>query len=149
MINIKKTHGPASLQTYAANGYRYDEHQFFLLLKQEIRECLCDEQGYICCYCMRRIEPNGDSMQIAHMKNQEEHQDLDCQYSNMLGSCSCMETCNQKQKQHDLKFYPTDINHSMQMLIHFDSNGTISATDTEFNDELNKWLNLNSAKMLL
>lgn len=149
MIPIQKNSGPRSLQEYAANGYHYDEHTSFTDIKQEIREHLCEEQGYICCYCMRRINPDARSMQIAHIENQADHRDLDCQYSNMLGSCSCGETCNQKQKEHDLKYSPEDDSHSILDFILFETDGTIKSTDPEFDIELEQILNLNSASQYL
>lgn len=149
MIPIQKNSGPRRLQEYAAKGYHYDEHTSFTDIKQEIREHLCEEQGYICCYCMKRIQPNQDSMQIAHVKNQTDHRNLDCQYSNMLGSCSCASTCNQKQKEHDLKYSPEDFTHSIMNLIEFESDGTIRSNDSDFDRELNLNLNLNSESQFL
>lgn len=149
MIPIQKQLGPKSLQEYAANGYHYDEHTSFTDIKQEIRKHLCEEQGYICCYCMRRINPAAESMQIAHIKNQADHINLDCQYSNMLGSCSCGDTCNQKQKNHDIKYSPADPAHSILELIEYDKDGTIKSTDADFNIDLNLHLNLNSAKLFI
>lgn len=158
MISIRLSDGPASLQGYAARENHYDEHPSFTPIKQDIRECLCSEQGYICGYCMSRIEPDADSMQIAHIVSQatsraaEKKQGItkyrkECQYKNMLGSCSSACSCNQAQKDHDLKFSPTDLTHPIQRLICFDQDGTISSADTEFDNELNQWLKLNSEEM--
>ena len=62
------------------------------LLKSE----LCNEQGFICCYCMRRVLP--DSMSVEHFIPQTRHSDSpysdtfhrenQLKYSNMLASCN-------------------------------------------------------------
>lgn len=150
MISIHKTTpGPRSLSEYAAQGGHYDQDSKFSSIKQKIREALCFEQGFICCYCMKRIEPSPNIMQIAHIKSQSRHPELDCSYSNMIGSCSCSETCNQKQADHDLKLNPTDPNHPVENYIRYETDGTIISDDNEINKEINEYLNLNSEMQLL
>ena len=150
MISIhKNTPGPRSLTEYAASGGHYDQGSNFSNIKNDIRKALCEEQGFICCYCMRLIEPSPNGMQIAHIKSQSHHPDLDCSYTNMMGSCSCNETCNQKQKDYDLRINPTDLSHPVEELIRYESDGTILSDDAEINEELNLYLNLNSTKQFL
>lgn len=148
MIAIHKTSaGPSSLQAYAAKGYRFDEHVSFTGIKQEIRNALCTEQGFLCCYCMSRISPGSESMQIAHIQNQKAWPELDCQYSNMMGSCASKDSCNQRQKNHDLKYSPTDHAHPIQHWINYSKEGVISSEDRDFDQDLNRWLNLNSNRL--
>ena len=142
MIKIDKKQGPASLITYAAAGNRYDAHTSFSAIKKEIRDALCKEQGYICCFCMRRIEPNEHSTQIAHIQNQAAHQLEDCEYKNFMGSCSTSNTCNAAQKNRDLKYNPTDKIHPIENFIRYEPDGKIISDDLEFNEQINKWLNL-------
>ena len=143
MIKIVKGQGPDSLQEHAAKGYHYDEHARFARIKQEIREHLCEEQGYICCFCMRRIKANRDSIQVAHIHNQAEFSALDCKFSNMLGSCADPKTCNQAQKNRDLKFSPSDLWHNIEDKILYDTDGTIHSIDSEFEKQITCWLDLN------
>jgi uncharacterized protein (TIGR02646 family) len=149
MINIVKGAGPDSLREYAAKGYHYDEHVSFTPIKQEIRDSLCVEQGYLCCFCMNRIEPDMNSMQIAHIKNQADYLDIDCNYNNHMGSCSSRKSCNATQRNRDLKFDLIDSTHPIKYHIAFDCNGTISSSDAEFEIQINDWLMLNSKQMFL
>ena len=150
MISIQKNNpGPRSLIEHAARGGHYDQGSNFSTIKQTIREALCEEQGFICCYCMKRIEPTPNKMQIAHIKSQSSHPDLDCSYSNMMGSCPCNETCNQKQEDRDLKLNPTDLSHPVENYIRYEADGTIVSDDNEIDKEINDYLNLNSKAQLL
>ena len=54
--------------------------------KRALRKRLLEDQGYICCYCGRRIEDNGDT-KIEHILCQQNHGDLQLDFSNMLASC--------------------------------------------------------------
>lgn len=50
-----------------------------------LRNHLLKEQGYICCYCMSRI--NIDHSHLEHFWPKSIFQDIDMEYSNMLASC--------------------------------------------------------------
>lgn len=58
--------------------------------RQRLREDLVNEQGKICCYCMRRISTN--SSHIEHFFPQEIFTDKDLSYKNLLASCNGEET---------------------------------------------------------
>lgn len=51
-----------------------------------LREELTREQGYICCYCMKRIVP-GDA-HIEHFLPKEQFRSLDMDYRNLFASCN-------------------------------------------------------------
>ena len=61
-----------------------------------LKEILCKEQGYICCYCMRRILP--ETTTIEHYITQKRHENStftkevhkahELDFMNMLGSCN-------------------------------------------------------------
>jgi hypothetical protein len=61
-----------------------------------LKESLCKEQGYICCYCMRRILPETTTIehyitQKKHEKStftKEVHKAHELDFMNMLGSCN-------------------------------------------------------------
>lgn len=54
--------------------------------RQRLRKNLVDEQGKICCYCMRRISTN--SSHIEHFLPKEIFTDKDLSYENLLASCN-------------------------------------------------------------
>lgn len=54
--------------------------------RRRLRENLVDEQGKICCYCMRRISTN--SSHIEHFLPKEFFADKDLSYENLLASCN-------------------------------------------------------------
>lgn len=53
--------------------------------KRKLREHLIKEQGYICCYCMRRIQINNSHLE--HFLPKDAFPDKDMDYGNMLASC--------------------------------------------------------------
>lgn len=80
--------------------------------KDVIRDCLIDEQGYICAYCMGRI--SNDTCTIEHYISQtrhetspfseEEHKRQSLLYSNMSGVCiNDSEHCDKKRGNVPLK----------------------------------------------
>lgn len=68
--------------------------------RRKLRRDLLEEQGYICCYCMKRIDI--DSSHLEHFWPKSRFQDLDMDYRNMLASCEGQTTgedhCGHKKK---------------------------------------------------
>ena len=64
--------------------------------KKEVKESLMNEQGYICCYCERRLT-DADS-HIEHFKPQSNNVVNPLDYSNML--CSCQNQLEQGEPRH-------------------------------------------------
>ncbi len=54
--------------------------------KEVLRKRLLEDQGYICCYCGRRIA-NDRHTKIEHIKCQENNNELSLCFENMLASC--------------------------------------------------------------
>lgn len=54
-------------------------------VRWKLRKNLLEEQGYICCYCMNRINNNTSHIEHFWPKSQFEEKDMD--YANMLASC--------------------------------------------------------------
>ena len=54
--------------------------------RRRLRESLVNEQGKICCYCMRRIST--DSSHIEHFLPKDFFADQDLSYENLLASCN-------------------------------------------------------------
>lgn len=83
MRHITKGKEPESLTRYRATAFAsYDDYDD----KNGLRKHLLRDQGYLCCYCMRRIWAH--RMRIEHWASQEEHPDLQLSYKNLLGACS-------------------------------------------------------------
>lgn len=54
-------------------------------IKQQLKNALLDEQGWICCYCEQEITP--DDSHIEHFRPQSDPNCNPLDYSNLLGSC--------------------------------------------------------------
>jgi len=88
---IKKNQEPKSLtfykQKYKTSACYEDLDK---QTKDDLKQSLLEEQGYICCYCMRRI--SADRMRIEHWKPQTDillqlNLILGLEYTNLLGAC--------------------------------------------------------------
>ena len=53
--------------------------------KSSLKKSLMEEQGYLCCYCGRRIDLS--SSHIEHLKPRHSYPKLSLDYSNLLASC--------------------------------------------------------------
>jgi uncharacterized protein (TIGR02646 family) len=147
-IDKKTTKIPASFQKHLLQpNHHYDNYPE----KDDLRTSLLGEQGYICCYCMRRIaEPTGQKMVIEHFKPQSLYPDLQFDYNNLLASChgggnknapEMYQHCDERKKSHEIAINP--LNQTMMEHIKFTANGEIY-TENEFLDsDINNVLNLN------
>ena len=54
--------------------------------RRNLRKALINEQGRICCYCMKRIDV--DSSHIEHFFPKEQFPDIDLLYDNLFASCN-------------------------------------------------------------
>ncbi|MCX4315557.1 MAG: hypothetical protein OSJ52_02805 [Lachnospiraceae bacterium] len=83
MLYIKKGKEPESLTKYRKSKFAYfDGYEE----KDAIRECLLKEQGYLCAYCMRRIDKA--HMKIEHWYPEDRLSDAErLDFRNMLGAC--------------------------------------------------------------
>lgn len=53
--------------------------------KEALREALLREQGWLCCYCMTRIEAS--TTKIEHRQSQASEEDKQLDYENLLAAC--------------------------------------------------------------
>jgi uncharacterized protein (TIGR02646 family) len=121
-------------------------------VKDELREQLAREQGYLCCYCMQRIWPAPDGMKIEHWASQTHpattHRQLD--WKNLLGACKGGEGSPQRDQHCDtrkgdtpLTVNPTE--ERCERLLRFLADGTIDSDERAIKDDINQTLNLNQA----
>lgn len=148
MIWIQKGREPSSLEEYRQQPYAsYDGYPD----KEELRAALLRDQGYICAYCMRRIENDRNTMKIEHWKAQssmtKEVQKLD--FNIMLGVCDGCRgkteyrytTCDTHRG--DTELYVNPLNKRMMDTIKYDRNGHIHSQDARIEHDLTDTLNLN------
>ena len=148
MIWIKKGREPSSLERYRQQPYAsYDGYPD----KEELRAALLRDQGYICAFCMRRIENDHNTMKVEHWKAQssmeKEVQKLD--FRIMLGVCDgCRSeveykytTCDTHRK--DAELYVNPLDKRMMDTIKYDRNGYIHSKDNRIEHDLIDTLNLN------
>lgn len=160
MIKINKNSPPPELIQARKNIANTEEPYESLDTdtKNAIRKSLCEEQEYLCVYCMGRIEPTKERMKIEHWLDRHTYKgDTQLNYCILLGVC-CGKT-NYKNKQHShcddsrgnssLKFNPANPAHHSHLRITYSlKNGEISSEDKEFREQLNNVLNLNNQALL-
>lgn len=84
MRHIAKGKEPRALTEHRSKRARYDDP---FKGKHELNGALAREQGYLCAYCMQRIEPDPAHMKVEHWKAQSTHPNLELDWNNMLGVC--------------------------------------------------------------
>ncbi len=97
-------------------------------LKQEVRAALLKEQGWVCCYCERRVSLHPDSSHIEHLQSRstsDESTALD--YANLLCSCNTDSIhCGAKKGSDALDVHP--LLPTCTSYFEFGSAGTIAAS---------------------
>lgn len=154
MRYIRKGEGPESLLRYAKNkDAYYDGYQE----KDDVREQLLWEQGFLCGYCMRRIKSIKQT-KIEHMITQsslKENLRAALDYKIMLGVCYGNESNDRQNKRsyHQLTCDAHRGNLELKVVnpfdeiciskIRYEADGRITSDDEELEKDLNVRLNLN------
>ena len=130
--------------------------------KNDIRKQLLTEQGYLCAYCMTRIDYTPGKTKIEHWHSQSEHYLEQLDYWNMLLTCKGYELdnnlptnnlsqsdlhCDSRKGSQDILFNPANPAHDIENKITYQIDGTIISPDPEFNKQLKSILNLNYARL--
>ena len=152
MIYIKKGNEPDSLTKYRKKKFAYyDGYKD----KDDIRKNLLEEQGYLCAYCMRRIDKK--RMKIEHWYPEEHLTDIEClNYQNMLGVClghingtkGSDDTCDTHKGSEFIKINPLDQS-TLRHINYSSATGAIFSQDTDIEKDTNVTLNLNSKPHML
>lgn len=123
-------------------------------VKDNLREALLKSQGYICCYCMGRIDHR--SSKIEHFKSQKYNngkdgsENLTLDYKNLFVACADSggkyetQTCDSHKKELELK--TIDLTSPLcDSMFKYDGNGGISSVsdDSDVEKDINDILNLN------
>jgi len=92
MKKINKLHSPLSFETWK-NTFRISMGREPLYndlqgqIKQELKEIIMKEQGFLCCYCMARVEYYNSHIEHFKPKGDPQYQSLQLEYDNLLVSC--------------------------------------------------------------
>lgn len=148
MIYIEKRAEPHSLRAHRnTSGADFDS-----LDKMELRDFLLSEQGYICAYCMKRINDAKDT-KIEHYEARNDENQLI--YTNLLAVCTGNEKLQNQSGRVDPKKFSCDTMKKSQVLhinpqnkgdmktIYYDALGKIYSTNREYQNDLDIVLNLN------
>ena len=101
MKHIEKSEEPAELSAWKMADKMYLRRnpkwkRFRPHDKIPIHEALCEEQGWICCYCGTEIELK--ISHIEHLRPREYFPDLQFEYDNLL--CSCQRELQKEEPRH-------------------------------------------------
>lgn len=126
----------------------------------ELVDSLLEEQGYICAYCMRRI-PHKDRLykkdginfsftdedhRIEHILSRENHPDKKLRYDNMVICCPGHigeePHCDRLKGANDISSSP--LRDDCIATISYRTDGTIVSSNSQYDDEINRVLNLNT-----
>ena len=115
---------------------------------ENLRKQLLQEQGYICCYCMSRIDC--DNSKIEHFKPQTKYRKLQIEYQNLFIACSGGEGqkhknqfCDSKKGEEELHYI--ELLSSIEKRIVYKKSAkaiAIQSQDKNIDNELNSVLNL-------
>ena len=154
MIAVTKRTEPQSLQHYRLQKGAVFDGDNFTPVKQDIRVQLVAEQGFLCAYCMGRIEPDDRNMKVEHWHSRKKYPAQQLNYTNLLGCCSGNEGqpethahCDTKKRDNDLRYNPAEPSHHSRLTICYEFNGTIKSDDALFDRQLNEILNLNYSRL--
>jgi uncharacterized protein (TIGR02646 family) len=116
MLEIEKQKEPTVLTTYRTQPDAQYDGPEFTPVKAQIRLSLLAEQGYLCAYCMQRI--NEKNMKVKHWACQTAHPDKQLSYRNLLACCKGNEgssprdqTCDTKKGDSPLTYSPANSSH--------------------------------------
>jgi uncharacterized protein (TIGR02646 family) len=133
-IDKNRSNQPASLKKHVRQPHHnYENYKE----KDELRAALLKEQGFICCYCMRRIqEATEDKMKIEHFKaysiynGTADKPDLTLDFTNLLAVCKGnkgalkhLQHCDESKKDTVISLNP--MSKTMMSKIRFNSVGNI------------------------
>lgn len=151
MIKIVKNNQPNSLVAHKKSGGNYCDIP--TETKNELRESLINEQGYVCCYCLKRIpEKKADlhHTKIEHFKCQHNYSLLDLEYHNLHLACKGNQgqseknqTCDTSKANKDIMSFSL-IDNSLNGNIYYAKDGTVFSEEKNIEKEINEILQLNN-----
>lgn len=152
MVKISKSQEPTTLTSHRAiPGASYDDMPE--VTKSTLRQSLASEQGFVCAYCMRRIEANSTGMKIEHVisRSDQVHNgpSLQLDYRNLFGCCDgnsgsphSAQHCDTYKGAQSVLINLASVRTTEELEIKYMSNGTILSSRSDVQG-LIEMLNLN------
>lgn len=114
--------------------------------KDDIRRSLIEEQGHICCYCMRRIHLGKGGMRIEHWRSQSRYESEQVNYKNLLASCNGemekgLSHCDRNKANVDIAYNPAEMD--IEAKLSYLKDGTMHSEDRALYGDIENVLNLN------
>ena len=145
MIHIQKHSQPKKFVEFLQQNKNAHFDDMPSDVKQILRDSLLKEQGYLCAYCMSKIDDQHTKIEHYEPRNKEN----ELNYKNLLAVCEGNFSGNDEKHQHcdtkkgnkTLEIDPKNKYHISQ--ISYKPNGTIYSRNEKINYDLNVTLNLN------
>lgn len=152
MVRVSKTNEPNSLRTAINRGATDYELHLDKRTKVKLRTKLLQDQGYVCCYCLKQIpEKYLPKSKIEHFKSQTGFPELQLEFRNLFIACNGVgnivgKTCDTQKGGNELTSFNL-LTSNLATLIKYTKNGTIFSTDIAIKEEINDILNLNDENL--
>jgi uncharacterized protein (TIGR02646 family) len=155
MKRVTKSFPPREFDRYCRrNGSSYkDLSENNILIKDNLRQVLLSDQGYICCYCGQTIDTKSST--IEHVKCRDNNPSLQLCFENLLCSCKGGSDkrvhtpvyplhCGDSKKNKCIEITPLDID--CEDKFNYDEDGVILGIENKAQSTIDI-LNLNNAKL--
>lgn len=148
MRKIEKGTEPASWLTYRLTPNAQYQRT------ADLAESLLKEQGYLCAYCMRQIPArdgnSNETTRIDHILSRDNHEALQLDYSNMVICCPGAINddfhCDKLKGENDITI-PLHSIYIENSITYNKSDGAIKCENDDWDDQMNKILNLNNSML--
>lgn len=148
MVRINKRTQPKALKKAVKAGAKSYKNDLSQDIIDKLRNKLLADQGYICCYCQKRIpEKLLPQSKIEHFKCRDKYKDLELNYSNLFIACNGEEksgkkTCDTLKSNSDINSF-TLTSTNFETIIKYGKDGGIYSTDPNIEKDINEILGLN------
>ncbi len=153
MLLIRKKSTPNLLKNYIQSD---DINKSFQNMpsdiKTDLKKHLLDEQGFLCAYCMKKIDDN--VMKIEHFLPQSKYPNKSLEYNNLFACCdggiSNREndnalSCDTKKENRETSINP--LKNDIEEKITYTPEGEIISDNDNYTHDMNEILNLNSSRL--
>ena len=103
-------------------------------MKQEIKELLLKEQGFICCYCEEQITTENSHIEHLLPKGNPQFAHLKSNYSNLLCSCNYPKSCGHSKGNSIIKVSP--LQETCEDVFGYNDNGRIEGINQDAVDTI-------------
>lgn len=115
--------------------------------KQSMRDALVRDQGSLCAYCQRRVQPTESEMRIDHWHPRERGGGV-FQWNNLVGSCADRITCDVAKQETPLFLHPArGVGPDPRRFLRYTGSGEVVADDARAGEDM-ETLGLNDARLV-